>query len=92
MNTICTLFVLNQSMSATSLACVHNAFSRIKCRSHENNDLSEAVTGESTSEGQGYVKCNCAGHKRCESNRCKCFKKNVKRSSRCHGSLSCKHK
>ena len=54
--------------------------------------LRQAVTQESTSGGQGYVKCNCAGSKRCESNRCKCFKNKVKCSSRCHSSLACKHK
>ncbi|CAM1325391.1 Uncharacterised protein r2_g3423 [Pycnogonum litorale] len=51
-----------------------------------------AVNQESNCDGQGYVRCNCAGSKRCESNRCKCFKNKIKCSSRCHGSLLCKNK
>ena len=54
--------------------------------------LRQTVTQESISGGQGYVKCNCAGYKRCESNKCKCFKNKVKCSSRCHSSLACKQK
>jgi len=29
---------------------------------------------ESSSGGQGFVRCNCSGHKKCQTNRCKCFK------------------
>jgi len=35
--------------------------------------------------------CNCSGHKKCQTNRCKCFKNKVKCSSRCHNSLNCKN-
>jgi transposase InsO family protein len=54
--------------------------------------LRTAVQMESLCGGQGFVKCNCAGTGRCQSNRCKCFKANVKCNSRCHASLSCDNK
>ena len=54
--------------------------------------LHQAVKEESSCGGQGYIRCNCAGTKRCCTNRCKCFKSNIKCSSRCHSSLSCKNK
>ena len=59
-----------------------------------NNQVSlrEAVSLASSSGGQGFVKCNCAGKSRCESNRCKCYKAKVKCNSRCHNTLICKNK
>ena len=36
--------------------------------------MREAIAKESG--GQGFVKCNCNGAKRCQTNRCKCFKSN----------------
>ena len=54
--------------------------------------LQAAVSLESASGGQGYVKCGCAGKKKCGTNRCKCFKTKIKCSSRCHNSLTCKNK
>ena len=54
--------------------------------------LRAAVSEESASGGQGYIKCNCAGITKCQSNRCKCFKSKMKCSNRCHNSLSCKNK
>lgn len=54
--------------------------------------LRQAVNVESSSGGQGFVRCNCSGHKKCQTNRCKCFKNKVKCSSRCHNSLNCKNK
>ena len=54
--------------------------------------LRQAVQYESKCGGQGFVKCNCAGNKRCQSNRCKCFKAKVKCNSRCHFCLSCSNK
>ena len=54
--------------------------------------LRQAVSKESSSGGQGYIRCNCAGPNRCKTNRCKCFKNKIKCSSRCHGSLLCKNK
>ena len=54
--------------------------------------LRAAVGEESASGGQGYVKCNCFGCKKCETNRCKCHKTKLKCSSRCHSGLSCKNK
>ncbi|XP_063593704.1 uncharacterized protein LOC134770628 [Penaeus indicus] len=40
--------------------------------------LREAVTFESNCGGQGFVKSNCPGPKKCRTNRCKCFKNKVK--------------
>ena len=54
--------------------------------------LRAAVSKESASGGQGFIRCNCAGSNKCQSNRCKCFKSKMKCSSRCHNSLSCKNK
>src|SRR5215469_14822797 len=54
--------------------------------------LRTAVTDESTCGGQGFVRCNCAGFNRCQSNRCKCFKAQVKCNSRCHSCLACDNK
>jgi len=54
--------------------------------------LREAVTFESNCGGQGFVKCNCAGPKKCRTNRCKCFKNKVKCNSRCHASMTCANK
>ncbi|KAG1685702.1 KRAB-A domain-containing protein 2 [Nymphon striatum] len=51
--------------------------------------LRSAVGIESQSGGQGFVKCNCSGTSRCKTNRCKCFKNNLKCNSRCHSSLNC---
>ncbi|XP_064096547.1 uncharacterized protein LOC135208374 [Macrobrachium nipponense] len=54
--------------------------------------LRQAVAKESKSGGQDSVRCNCAGNRRCESNRCKCYKSKIKCSSRCHSCLDCKNK
>ena len=39
--------------------------------------LREAVRSESSAGGQGFVKCNCSGAKKCQTNRCKCLKNNL---------------
>lgn len=54
--------------------------------------LRRAVKAQSKCGGQGVTKCNCAGSKRCQTNRCKCYKAKVLCNSRCHGHLSCKNK
>ena len=36
--------------------------------------LRQAVCRESSAGEQGFVKCNCSGSKRCQTNRCNCFK------------------
>lgn len=54
--------------------------------------LRTAVQLESKCGGQGFVKCNCSGAKRCSTNRCKCFKSKVKCNSRCHTALGCDNK
>ncbi|GFS14708.1 Krab-a domain-containing protein 2-like protein [Elysia marginata] len=54
--------------------------------------LREAVVFGSRCGGQGYIKCSCSGSKKCQTNRCKCFKAKLKCNSRCHQSLNCKNK
>ena len=54
--------------------------------------LRTAVQMEPRCGGQGFMKCNCSGINRCQSNRCKCFKSHIKCSSRCHSSLACENK
>src|ERR1051325_6294454 len=53
--------------------------------------LHTAVQLESKCGGQGFLKCNCSGTNRSESNRCKCFKAKVKCNSRCHTCLACQN-
>ena len=61
--------------------------------SQENaTSLRSAVIAESSSGGQGFTKCNCNGQKKCQTNRCKCFKAKLKCNSRCHASLTCANK
>ena len=54
--------------------------------------LRSAVQLESKCGGQEFVKCNCAGGGRCQSNRCRCFRSKVKCNSRCRASLACENK
>ena len=54
--------------------------------------LRSAVTAESASGGQGFTKCNCNGAKKCQTNRCKCFKAKLLCNSKCHGSINCCNK
>jgi hypothetical protein len=51
--------------------------------------LRAAVTAQSSSGGQGFAKCNCSRAKKCQTNKCKCFKAKLQFSSRCHSSLTC---
>lgn len=64
--------------------------SEMNCVKHVS--LRAAVILGSQSGGQGYVKCNCSGAKKCQNNRCKCFKAKLKCNSRCHQSLTCGNK
>ena len=66
-----------QRLLVTDDVCVNNSVS-----------LREAVLSASASGGQGFIKCNCSGTKRCNTNRCKCFKAKRKCNSRCHHSLN----
>jgi hypothetical protein len=50
--------------------------------------LREAVREEFT--GQGIVKCECK--QKCDNNRCKCKRSNLKCNSKCHNSSTCKNK
>ena len=70
-----------QRLLVTDDVCVDNSVS-----------LREAVSSESASGGQGFIKCNCSGTKRCNTNRCKYFKAKLKCNSRCHHSLNCCNK
>lgn len=48
---------------------------------------------QSMTGGQGVKKCNCKmAKKRCETERCACFKSKVKCGSRCHPNLVCLNK
>ena len=48
--------------------------------------LREGVNFESKCGGQGLLKCNFAGSKRCGTKRCKCYRAKVMCNSRCHAS------
>ncbi|XP_066964221.1 KRAB-A domain-containing protein 2-like [Macrobrachium rosenbergii] len=69
---------------------------RLLIRGEINSDteisLRETVIKESVNGGQGFVKCSCNGHQKCQSNRCKCFKSKQLCNSRCHNSLNCTNK
>ena len=52
----------------------------------------QAVQLKSTCGGQGFTRCNCAGCKRCHTNRCKCFKARLVCNYRCHSRLPCVNK
>ncbi|KAL8617489.1 hypothetical protein ACOMHN_062700 [Nucella lapillus] len=52
------------------------SLSEMNCVKHVS--LREAVILGSQSGGQGYVKCNCSGAKKCQNNQCKCFKAKLK--------------
>ena len=54
--------------------------------------LRSAVIAQSASGGQGFTKCNCNGPKKCQSNRCKCFKAKLLCNSRCHSSINSTNK
>lgn len=55
--------------------------------------LRSAVIAESASGGQGFTKCNCVhGKKRCGTNKCSCFRNDLKCNSKCHSSLTCPNK
>ncbi|CAL4110669.1 unnamed protein product [Meganyctiphanes norvegica] len=53
--------------------------------------LRQAATAEFLSGGQGFTKCNCSKNQ-CSTNRCKCYKANIKCNSKCHSSLTCRNK
>jgi len=72
--------------------CTQKLLSLADVRQDREVSVRVAVHEESMCGGQGYLRCNCAGSDRCRSNRCKCFKANVKCNSRCHSTLMCKNK
>ena len=72
--------------------CTIKLLSEVDMNLNNMVSLRQAVQFESKCRGQGFVKCNCLGIKKCQTNRCKCFKAKVMCNSRCHSSLSCKNK
>lgn len=61
------------------------------CRDTEIS-LRSAVQHESKCGGQGFLKCNCSGVRKCQTNKCKCRKAKVQCNSRCHSSGTCPNK
>ena len=90
------LFGSDAKVGLTTSALPHDVIHRLQSEDDVTTDkiisLRSAVQQESRSGGQGFAKCNCAGSKRCQTNRCKCFKLKVKCNSRCHSSLHCENK
>ena len=72
--------------------CVQKLLTDTDVSQDEEVALRTAVQKESKCGGQGFVKCNCSGLNKCQTNRCKCFKSKVKCNSRCHSSLTCENK
>jgi hypothetical protein len=72
--------------------CVQKLLQESDISRNEELPLRTAVQLESRCGGQGFLKCNCSGAGKCQSNRCRCFKAKVKCNSRCHASLSCENK
>jgi hypothetical protein len=54
--------------------------------------LRKAVQEVSNCGGQGFVRCNCNGTKRCQTKKCSCYKAQLKCNSRCHSNVSCNNK
>ena len=54
--------------------------------------LRTAVQRQSVCGGQGFVKCNCTGRNRYQTNKCKCHKAGLKCNSRCHSQIACLNK
>ncbi|XP_037790651.1 uncharacterized protein LOC119586011 [Penaeus monodon] len=46
---------------------------------------------KSTTGGQGFARCDCAGSKKCCTSRCKCYKANLKCNSRYHSNTTCRN-
>ena len=61
--------------------CTYELYTEVDVATDKIVCLRSAVHQESKSGGQGFAKCNCAGSKRCQTNRCKCFKLKVKCNS-----------
>ena len=89
--------VLNGKYSRNQFdLCTHTLLTEADVNLDQQVPLRTAVQVESKCGGQGFVKCNCSGPARCQSNRCKCYKAKVKcnnrGNSRCHASLACENK
>ena len=87
---LCKSGILKGSLHANSLICTsQRLLTDAEINRTESLTLRQAVNQESNCDGQEYVRCNCAGIKRCETNRCRCFKNKIQCSNRCQGSLVC---
>jgi hypothetical protein len=85
--------VLNGKYSRNQFDLCNYALLTINDVSQDNEiSLREAVQCESNCGGQGFLRCNCSGTARCQTNRCKCFKAKIKCNSRCHSALNCNNK
>jgi hypothetical protein len=69
--------------------CPQRLLSESDINSDSSMSLRQANKKESQHVGQGFVKCNCNGPKRCRSKRCACLKNNVLCNSRCPNSVNC---
>ena len=72
--------------------CVTTLYSPDDVCIYKDISLRQAVQMESRCCGQGFTRGNSAGSKRCQTNRCKCFKGRLVCNSRCHSSLPCINK
>ncbi|XP_041369795.1 uncharacterized protein LOC121383764 [Gigantopelta aegis] len=72
--------------------CATKLYSADDFNTENTVSLRQAVQLESNCGGQGFTKCNCAGSKRCQTNRCRCFKAKMQCNSRCHSRLPCTNK
>ena len=80
--------ILEQKYSRNQFdVCTTILYSSDDVCTDKNISLRQAVQLESRYGGQGFTRCNCAGSKRCQTNRYKCFKVRLVCNSRCHSSL-----
>ena len=83
--------LLNRKYARNQFGLCNNIAITKICFSREEISLRNAVQHESRCGGQGFVKCNCTGRVKCQTNRCKCFKAKVDCNSRCHSSITCEN-
>ena len=85
--------ILDQTYSRNQFdVCTTILYSSNDVCTDKNISLRQAVQPESRCGGQGFTRCNCTGSKRCQINRCKCFKARLVSNSRSHSNLPCINK
>ncbi|KAE9521950.1 hypothetical protein AGLY_017642 [Aphis glycines] len=86
--------IINNWCSREELQLVsNNGLEDSKIQKDKFVSIREAVANLSIFNGQGFVKCQCqSGKRQCQTNRCLCFKKNLKCSSKCHQITTCDNK